>query len=141
MNVGDHAERIRDRLQHIGQSRQETATSAKAIHESNSFIPGGFSLQNVAILLGIVGAAALIGAARFYGVPAGPDVLLQRVSTENALTTHNAAAGLAGFAGTFIASTRLSGLDAETVTLGSLMGPIILSVVGNAAAGLLFPSG
>lgn len=126
-------------LDRLGDAANRLGERAQVIVESERFFPGRLTPRTVAIGLAAVGGLIGVAAASYYGVPTSR-LMGQSLATENALTYYSAAAGLAGFFGSFIAAQRLAGLDRDAVTVVSLTAPVIVTVVGNAAAGFLFPT-
>ena len=132
MNVDGYTERQTE-------SFQQATASADRIADAQSLIPGSFGLKEAGIAVGILAGVLSVGAARYFGVPT-VDVGGQTVSTEMALTVYSAIAGIGGFFGTFIASSRLASLPSDAVSYGSLAVPVAITFLGNAVAGFLFPS-
>lgn len=122
-----------------GPALQEAANSAHAIISSDSFIPGKLSLRGMGSLLGVLGLGVGFIATRRYNFGLS-GALEQGLATENALTYYSAIAGIGGFVGSIIASNRLASLTADSVTIGALMAPVIVTVAGNVVAGFMFPS-
>lgn len=135
MNVADHKQRIRS-----GNSALHDAVeSAQSIQTANQFFPRGITVQSVVIALLAVGAVIAAGAVSYYGVPTTM-LLSQSIATENALTYYSTAAGIAGFAGSIIASSRLANVQGGSVSVGSMVVPVLVTAGGNFLAGFLFPN-
>lgn len=117
---------------------RDAAESAQTVINSNDIIPG-FGLKEAAIFASLIGMAAIIALAQHFHVSPSK-VFEMRITTENALTYHSAAAGIAGFAGTFIASNRLSNVSGDTISMGSIGWAVVATVIGNIVAGWLFPA-
>lgn len=137
MDLTNHASETRKRAS--SGPLAQAISGAEDIFETDGVVPG-IGLKEAGVGAMFVLGLASIGAAVRFGVPAN-EVLGQSVSTENALTTFNAIAGIGGFIGTFIASSRLSSVPGDGVALGSIALPIAFTTIGNVIAGVMFPSG
>lgn len=140
MNVSDAKARLRERATSGDGPLARAVEHAQSIANDDTIFPGPLTVRDVVLAGGAVFFAAAVVGSRVFNVPTSL-VFAQSIATENALTLYSTAAGIAGFIGSIIASTRLATVEADTVTVRQMAMPILVTAAGNIVAGFLFPSG
>lgn len=135
MNVEGHESRLQG-----SNPLRGAVEEAQSVFRGGDFFGVEITLRNVGAGAIALASLAIVAAAYRYGVPTSY-VMAQELATENALTYYSTIAGIGGFVGSIIASNRLASVQGDTVTLGQMAAPMLVTAGGNVLAGFIFPSG